>query len=385
MNISPFKLERYFAEYEFKVKYLLSPSDCEGLSMSELLGMADSDSLAMWNGLLLGYTESSGHPALRREVSRLYQTTRPDDVVIAVPEEAIFIAMNTLLRPGDHVVSVFPAYQSLYELAAALGCEVTRWMFELVDGEWRLDLNRLEQSLTDRTRLLVLNFPHNPTGYLPSRAELDAIITLARKHSVYIFCDEMYRLLEHDPARRLPAMCDLYEKGISLSGLSKSFALPGLRIGWLATREPALVEKWLAFKDYTTICNSAPGEVLAIMALRAKEAIVARNLGIVQANAKLAEEFCAEHGGHLRWIRPHGGSIAFPQWLAAKPVEVFCKEILDQNGVMIVPGSIFDYPAQLNDRGQHFRVGLGRRNLPEVLERVRDYLHDPDADDDFNR
>lgn len=376
VNINPFKLERYFAQYEFKVNYLLSPSDCESLSMSELLGMADSDSLAMWNGLRLGYTESSGHPVLRWEISRLYQTIQPDSVVIAVPEEAIFVAMNTLLRPGDHMVSVFPAYQSLYELADAIGCQVTRWMFELVDGEWRLDLNQLERSLTDRTRLLVLNFPHNPTGYLPSPAELEAIIALARKHDLTIFCDEMYRLLEHDPARRLPAMCDLYEKGISLSGLSKSFALPGLRVGWLTTRERGLVEKWLAFKDYTTICNSAPSEVLGLIALRAKEAIIARNLEIVRANVKVAEAFFAAHDDYLQWIKPLAGSIAFPRWLAAKPVEQFCREMLDRQGVMIVPDSIFDYPSQLPDRSQHFRVGLGRRNLPEALERIRDYLAD---------
>ncbi|MEK7324456.1 MAG: aminotransferase class I/II-fold pyridoxal phosphate-dependent enzyme [Chloroflexota bacterium] len=305
---------------------------------------------------------------MRWEVSRLYQTIRPDNVVIAVPEEAIFIAMNTLLRPGDHIISVFPAYQSLYELADAIGCEVTRWMFELVDGEWRLDLNQLERSLTDHTRLLVLNFPHNPTGYLPSRADLDAIIALARKHDLTIFCDEMYRLLEHDPARRLPAMCDLYEKGISLSGLSKSFALPGLRVGWLIAQERGLVEQWLAFKDYTTICNSAPGEVLGLIALRAKEAIIARNLEIVRANVKVAETFFAAHGDHLRWIKPLAGSTAFPQWLAAEPVEQFCREMLDQQGVMIVPGSIFEY------LGSHFRVGLGRRNLPEALERVGEHL-----------
>jgi aspartate/methionine/tyrosine aminotransferase len=374
MNISPFKLERYFAEYEFKVKYLLSPSDCESLSMSELLGMADEDSLAMWNHLRLGYTESPGRPALRWEVSRLYRDLDPDNVVIAVPEEAIFIAMNTLLRPGDHVVSVFPAYQSLYEIANAIGGEVTPWMFELGDGEWRLDLNKLEESLTDRTRLLVRNFPHNPTGYLPTRADLDAIIALARKHDLTIFCDEMYRLLEHDPARRLPAMCDLYERGISLSGLSKSFALPGLRVGWLATQDRALIERWLAFKDYTTICNSAPGEVLGLIALRAKQSIVARNLEIVRANVKVAESFFAAHSDYLQWIKPLAGSIAFPQWLAAKPVEQFCQEMLDQQGVMIVPGSIFDYPSQLPHQSQHFRVGLGRRNFPEALERVRDYL-----------
>jgi len=368
MQITPFKLERYFAQYEFKVKYLLSPSDCESLSMAELLQLADSDSLSLWNELRLGYTESPGHPILREQVSRLYRTIAPDDVMIAAPEEAIFVAMHTLLRPGDHVVSIFPAYQSLYEIARAIGCSVTPWTLELDANGWRLDLDQLERALTGRTRLIVLNFPHNPTGYLPSRDDLDTIVDLARKCGPYIFCDEMYRLLEYDPTRRLPAMCDLYESGISLSGMSKTFGLPGLRIGWLATREQTLMERFLAFKDYTTICSSAPSEVLSIMALRAKDVIVARNLTIVQDNLKIAEQFFAEHADLFAWVRPLAGSIAFPRWAGDNPVEQFCKDVLDQQGVMIVPGSIFSFP------GDHFRVGLGRKNFAEALKRVHDYL-----------
>jgi len=365
MQITPFKLERYFAQYEFKVKYLLSPSDCESLSMAELLQLADSDSLTLWNELRLGYTESPGHPVLRAEVSRLYQTISPNDVMIAAPEEAIFIAMQTLLGPADHVVSISPAYQSLYEIAQAIGCDVTPWTFKLDANGWRLDLDQLERALTERTRLIVLNFPHNPTGYVPSRDELNSIVELARKRSLYVFCDEMYRLLEYDPARWLPAMCDLYERGISLSGMSKAFGLPGLRIGWLATRQPALMEQFLAFKDYTTICSSAPSEALAIMALRAKDVIVARNLAIIQDNLKIAERFFMEQGDRFVWIRPQAGSIAFPRWAGGTPVEQFCQSALEQQGVMIVPGSIFDFP------GNHFRVGLGRKNFGEALGRVR--------------
>ncbi|MBN1890212.1 MAG: aminotransferase class I/II-fold pyridoxal phosphate-dependent enzyme [Thermoflexales bacterium] len=364
MQINPFKLERYFARYEFNVKYLLSPSDCESMPMSELLQMADPASLSLWNELRLGYTESPGHPLLRAEAACLYQTIDADHVMIAAPEEAIFIAMHTLLKPGDHIVSVFPAYQSLYEIARAIGCEVTPWTFELGPSGWRLDLDHLEGLLTDHTRLLVLNFPHNPTGYLPSRSELDSIVEAARKRGLYIFCDEMYRFLEYDPARRLPAMCDLYEKGISLSGLSKSFALPGLRLGWLATQERALLERWLTFKDYTTICHSAPSEILGIMALRAKEGIVARNLGIIQGNLKIAERFFAEHADWLAWIEPQAGPITFPRWTGDISVEQFCQAVLEQQSVMIVPGSLFDFP------GNHFRLGLGRKNLGEALERV---------------
>jgi aspartate/methionine/tyrosine aminotransferase len=368
MPISPFKLEQYFARYEFKIQYLLSPSDCESLSMDELLQKATPESLRLWSELRLGYTESPGHPLLRSEVAGLYQSISCDDVVIAAPEEAIFIAMQTLLVPGDHIVVVSPAYQSLYEIAHAIGCTVTPWKLVPDAHGWRLDLGQLERSVTEHTRMLVLNFPHNPTGHTLSRGELDAVIELARKHSLCIFADEMYRLLEYELATRLPAMCDVYEKGISLSGLSKAFALPGLRLGWLATRERAWVRKWLAFKDYTTICNSAPSEVLGIIALQAREQIVSRNLEIIRANLKIAEQFFAAHQDKLSWLAPKAGSVAFPRWLGARGVESFCQDMLDQQGVMIVPSSIFEFP------GDHFRIGLGRKNLAQALARVGDYL-----------
>ena len=138
-----------------------------------------------------------------------------------------------------------------------------------------------------------------PTGYTLPAGELDCIIQLARRHGLYLFSDEMYRLLEYAPAMRLPAVCDLYEKGISLSGLSKSFALPGLRIGWLATQERILIEGWLSYKDYTTICNTAPGEILAILALQNKERIIRRNLDIIHENIVNAEQFFGRHAQHF--------------------------------------------------------------------------------------
>ncbi len=240
MPLSPFKLERYFAQYEFKVKYLLSASDCESLPMAELLDMASPESLELWQSLKLGYTELAGHPLLLAEIARLYRDIRPENIITAAPEEAIFIAMHTLLAPGDEVVAVSPAYQSLHEIARATGCRLISWQFRPGADGWQLDLNDLQRSLTPRTRLLILNFPHNPTGFLPDRADFDAILELARAHGVVVFSDEMYRLLESDPAERLPSICDVYEKGIALSGLSKSFALPGLRLGWLASQMPGL-------------------------------------------------------------------------------------------------------------------------------------------------
>ena len=370
MQITDFKLERYFAAHEFRVRYLLSASDCEALALGELLDMADADTLSFWRDLKLSYTESQGHPLLRAEAAGLHKAIRPEDVLIAAPEELIFIAMNALLRPGDHVIATFPGYQSLYAIAEALGCSVTRWPLEVRADRWGLDLDLLAAAIRPETRLLVVNFPHNPTGYLPSKDELDAIIELARRHGLHIFSDEMYRLLEYEAETRLPPVADLYERGISLSGLSKSFALPGLRIGWLTMRDQELLARCVAFHDYTTICAAAPSEILGIMALRAQERIIARNLRIIQHNQAEMAQFCARHAEIFAWLPPRAGSVAFPQLRGARPVAEFCREVLDKRDVMILPGDVFDHD------GNHFRVGLGRTNFPEALAQVEAYLRE---------
>jgi aspartate/methionine/tyrosine aminotransferase len=364
MLIRPFALERYFAAHEFRAEHLLSSSDCESLSLEELLRLATPAGRALWTGLRLGYTESSGHPRLRAAVARGYRGLRAEDVLVAAPEEAIFLAMQALLSPGDEVVVVSPAYQSLHELPRSLGCAVKPWPVRPAGGGWTVDLDELERAVGDRARMLVVNFPHNPTGHQLAREELEAVVAVARRHGLWLFSDEMYRLLEPDPAARLPAACELYERGISLAGLSKAHGLPGLRIGWLATRAPEVLERCLAVKDYTTICNGAPGEVLAVVALEAQEVLLRRSLSTVGANLAVAEAFFAEHRRQVEWLPPRAGSVAFPRWLGAGPVEALCRRALEEEGLMVVPGSLFQHP------GGHFRVGLGRAGFPQALERL---------------
>ena len=366
--LQPFKLERYFDRYEFNVPYLLSPSDCESLSLAELLTWADPSIRELWEGLSLGYTEAAGHPLLRQAVASLYTQTSPDQVLILVPEEGIFIAMHTLLEPGDEVICVVPAYQSLHEVARSIGCQVIPWKLKPGSNGWTLDLEQLRELLTDKTRLLVINFPHNPTGFLPASSDLDEIVNIARRYGVYIFSDEMYRLLEYDERLRLPSIVDIYERGISLSGVSKSLALPGLRIGWLANRDNQLRQRWTTFKDYTTICNSAPSEILALIALNARRQILRRNLDIIHTNLSLARKFFTKFNQQFEWLSPQSGSVAFPHWTGPGNIEQLCQELIDHQGLMMVPGSLFDYP------GNHFRLGLGRRNFAQSLSRLEDHL-----------
>lgn len=368
MPINPFLLERYFAKYEFKVKYLLSPSDCESLGMSELLSFASEESLELWNNLKLSYTESQGHEILREEISNLYAAVKPAHILIAAPEEGIYIAMQTLLDPGDEVVAVSPAYQSLYEIARSKSCAVKSWQFEIRNNSWHLDISKLEDLITDRTKLLVINFPHNPTGYLPGEDELKSMVDIARRKNIILFSDEMYRGLETESVKRLPSIADIYENGIALSGMSKSFALPGLRIGWLASRNRDFISRFLHYKDYVTICSSSPSEILALIALRAKERILERNNKIVNGNIKMASEFFSAHSDKFVWLPPAGGSTAFPKWLGKMSIEDLCGGLLESEEVMLVPGSMFEFP------GNHFRLGLGRENFSEGMERFGEFL-----------
>ena len=371
MKIPEFSLERYFARHEFRAKYLLSSSDIEGYRLDELLELADEEGRRVWEDLSLGYTESAGHPLLRAEISTLYEGVVSEEVLVfGGAEEAIFTFMNAALGPGDHAIVTWPAYQSLYEVARAAGAEVTLLPLAYEDG-WALDVERLRAAVRPNTKVISVNFPHNPTGFLPGADVFEEVVEVAREADAYLFSDEVYRFLEHAPADRLPAAVERYEKAVSLGVMSKAFALAGLRIGWVATHDERLLGDLARFKDYTTICNSAPSEVLALIALRAREAVLSRSMGIITANLPHADRFFDDWRDVFEWERPRAGCIGFPRLLTDFPVEQLASELAEGEGVMLLPGTAYGY--EVGKRSNHFRIGLGRKNFPEALARLEDF------------
>jgi aspartate/methionine/tyrosine aminotransferase len=367
MRLQDFALERFFARWEFSAELLLCASDVEGWPMRELLELADEDGLRRWSELRLGYTESPGDPALRAEIAGLYEHLTADDILVfAGAEEAVLALHNVLLGPGDHAIVVRPAYQSLAEVARAAGAEVARLELRAQDG-WRLDVSEVRAAIRPNTRLILVNEPHNPTGSLSDRATFDRLVELAAESGARLIVDEVYRFLEFDPADRLPAGADALATGVSIGVMSKSFAMAGLRIGWVATRDRALLERLAAFKDYTTICSSAPSEVLALIALRARDRVLARNRAIIDANLPLLDAFFARTGGTFEWVRPRGGSIGFPRLAAEMPIDRFAEDLVRETGVLILPGTVFE------ETGNRFRIGFGRTNLPTALDRLETY------------
>ncbi|MFO7645288.1 MAG: aminotransferase class I/II-fold pyridoxal phosphate-dependent enzyme [Desulfosarcina sp.] len=366
MKLEPFRLERYFARHEFSAAYLLCASDCESMELGDLLAL-EPQAQERFLSLRLGYTESLGDPALRQAIATLYAQITADQVLVhAGAEEAIFNFMQVTLNPGDHVVVQTPCYQSLGAVARGIGATVSEWCGDPMCA-WELDLDLLKKALTQRTKLVVVNFPHNPTGFLPTAAFVQELSLLSERHGFVIFSDEVYRGLELDPADRLPALADLNDRAVSLGVMSKTYGLAGLRIGWIATRNRRLFEALAGFKDYTTICNSAPSEFLAALALRHGQRIIDRNLEIIRANLERLDRFFADQGERFAWHRPKAGPIAFPT-LFHGAVDAFCADLLKQTGVLLLPGTLYGTGTNA------LRIGFGRKNLPEALARLERYI-----------
>ena len=366
MNLPPFKLERYFAKYEFNTDFLLCSSDCEAMTIADLLAM-EEDAAQKFQQVWLGYTESQGSPALRNEISKLYEGIPAENILVHTgAEEAIYLFMFAAFKKGDHVIVHSPGYQSLAEVARAAGCDVSPWRAR-EENQWALDLNELRHLMRTNTKAIVLNTPNNPTGYLMSRTDYEALHKFVQERKLLFFSDEVYRESEYDPAGRLTAACDMGEHAVSLGVTSKTYGLAGLRIGWIATMNKKIYDAMASLKDYTTICNSAPSEFLAEVAMRNRHKLAQRNLDIIGENLAVIDDLFGRRANLFSWVRPKAGSMGFPRLLKGN-VEDFCDDLVRKAGVLLLPGSMYDYSRN------HFRLGLGRKNLPQAVERLEEYL-----------
>jgi aspartate/methionine/tyrosine aminotransferase len=396
-NPRTFALERFFAQYEFSAKYQICNSDVSALSMKELLTLCADDTAMMeaWENLSLGYTESRGLPALLEEIASCYapDAIAADGVLECVPAEGILLSAQALVLPGDNVIVAWPAYQSLFEIARARGANILKWRCRGGGAErLRFDVRDLAAKVAEaggRVKLIVINFPHNPTGCQLTRAELDSVVDIARGCGAWLLGDEMYRGLEYDGQPPLPAACEVYEKGISLAGMSKVYALPGLRVGWLVSRSSnGFIAAAAALKDYTTICGAAPSEVLALMALRKRDELLARSKRIVAEGLTHVDAFFSRNPELAHYHRPQAGPICYPCFkgdgLGAADVLAYAESLVAATGVLILPGgTCYDVDDDDDDgptastSGAYFRIGLGRLDCQANLGVYEQALREP--------
>jgi len=367
-----FRLESHFSRWEFKARYHMTASDAESMSLRDLLAMATPRDREAFENLWLGYTETFGAPDLREEIARMYAANDARQVLcFAGASEGIFAAHKVLLDSDSHAIAVTPNYQSHEALPLAI-CATTGVPLEADDG-WSLDIDRIAAAIRPNTRLVTINFPHNPTGAILPRTRLDALIELCRKHGIYLLSDEIFNGLGRSGVEHLPFVSDLYERGLSLNVTSKAYGLPGLRIGWIACADTDLLRRMERVKHYLSICNSAPSERLALIALQNRQRILARNCGIIDDNLVHLDAFFARYPQLFDWRVSDGSCMAFPRYLGADGVEVFTRRLVEEAGVLLLPSSIYasDLGPTPTDR---FRIGFGRKNIEQGLAAMDDWL-----------
>ncbi|MEO0485550.1 MAG: aminotransferase class I/II-fold pyridoxal phosphate-dependent enzyme [Pseudomonadota bacterium] len=371
-TLPDFRLETHFAKWEFAAKYHLTASDAESMALPELLALATPEERAEFETLWLGYTETYGAPDLREVIAGTFAAQTADTVLcFAGASEGIFAANQVLLEPGDHAIVVTPNYQSHEVLPSAI-CEATGIPLD-PDDNWSLDIDRVAAAIRPNTKLVTINFPHNPTGAILPLDRYMALIALCRQHGIWILHDEIFNGLGPSGTEHLPFIADVYERGLSLGVMSKSYGLPGLRIGWIACQDQAVLGQMERLKHYLSICNSGPSERLAKIGLLHRDDLLARNCAIVDENLPKWDAFFARYPDLFEWTRPDGSCMGFPRYLGADGVEEFCRALVEDSGVLFLPSTI--YRSELGPTPtDRFRLGYGRRGLDEGLAALEAHI-----------
>ena len=373
MNTLPeFRLETYLGKWEFGARYHMTASDAQSITIRDVLALAGPGAVDRFLDEPLSYTQPYGAQDLREAIAATYDTAAPEDVLcFAGAEEGLYAFYRVLLDTSAHAIVVTPNYQSAESVPMSI-CDVTGVPLE-ADQNWTLDIDRVAAAIRPNTRVISVNFPHNPTGKILERDRFDTLVDLCRRHGIWLFSDEVYRLIERDPAIRLPQAFDAYERGVSLNVMSKAYGLPGLRIGWIACRDRDLLERMVRYKHYLSICNSGPSERLAVAALRGADVILDRTRAIARAGLAKTQAFLSEFPHLFESYVPDGGIVIYPRYKGADGVEAFARRLVEEAGVVVLPPSVYAsaLTATPTDR---FRMGYGRNHIDEGLAAMRAHL-----------
>uniref|UniRef100_UPI00403F171F aminotransferase class I/II-fold pyridoxal phosphate-dependent enzyme n=1 Tax=Candidatus Enterococcus willemsii TaxID=1857215 RepID=UPI00403F171F len=372
MYIKPFGVERWLNLYETKVDYNLTSTSITPFSLQELLAVTGEDEEKVKNDIFsmkLSYGVIEGNPNYLAGIASLYQNLTAEDVISTHGGVgASHLTMLTLIEPGDHVVAIVPAYQQIYSVPESIGATIDYLFLEATPSGYQVNLDKLAALMTDKTKAIVFNNPNNPTGDVVSDATLKEMVAIARKHHAYLICDEAYRGLTHHVGFSA-SVADLYEKGISLGSMSKAFAMAGLRLGWIASPNQKFMKDLHLQRDYTMISSGGIDEYIAALALKNKEAVHKRNMTITEERAALFKKWL-DNEPKLSYTPFKGGTVALPYYESSLSSEEFCRKLIEEQSVLLMPGAVFDLE-------NCFRMGYAREPKEKMLaglERISTFL-----------
>lgn len=343
MRIKPFKVEEWMNAYEQSARFNIAETCVDSISLDELFALTGVNKAEFWNAFSarrLTYGDIFGSPRFLSGVSRLYRTIQPENIVPTHGAAgANHHAFCSLIEPGDEVISIMPTYQQLYSIPESLGAKVKILRLRPENG-YHLSVDELRGAVTSATKMICVNNPNNPSGALLSAGELQQIVDIARGVDAWVLCDEVYRHLTQRDEWSV-SIADLYDKGISVSSMSKVFSLAGIRLGWLATRNPEALRCFLSHRDYNLISCGMFDEEVASLALAHADQLLKRNRAIVRANLAILDQWI-NHQPHVSYVKPEAGTTALVFYDLDMPSREFCKEMFDRTGVFVTPGACFE-------------------------------------------
>ncbi|MDD5842349.1 MAG: aminotransferase [Solobacterium sp.] len=370
MNIKPFKVEEWMNKWEVGAKYNIAETCVDSISIDqlfELTGENKQEFLQKMSARRLSYGDIEGMPELREGIASLYKTIKPENIIpVHGAAGANHHVFYSLIEPGDEVISIMPTYQQLYSIPESFDAKVK--ILQLTkDNGYLPDLDSLKKLVTDKTKMICINNPNNPTGALMSEEILKEIVEIAKSADAWILCDEVYRHLTQEDSYS-PSIADLYEKGISVGSMSKVFSLAGLRLGWIATHDTKAIKSFLSHRDYNLISCGMIDEMIASIALKNKDKLLKRNLTIVRENLEILDNWVKQEK-HVNYIKPKAGTTALIYYDLDIPSVQFCEEMYKTTGAFVTPGDCFEMP-------QSMRIGYayGKQDLINGLKAISEFI-----------
>ena len=370
MKIKPFAVEEWMNAWEVGAKYNIAETCVDSISMNELFELTGEDKTEFLNRLCarrLSYGDIEGLPEFRKGVCGLYKTLNIENIVPTHGASgANHHVFYSLISPGDRVVSIMPTYQQLYSIPESYGADV-QILHLSKENNYLPDLEKLRRLVTPKTKMICINNPNNPTGALMSEQMLREIVEIARSVDAWILCDEVYRHLSQEDGW-CPSIVDLYEKGISVSSMSKVFSLAGLRLGWIATHDMSVVKSCLSHRDYNLVSCGVFDEMLAAAALKHRDKLLERSRKIVRENLQILDDWVSSEP-HVSYVKPKAGTTALVYYDLDIPSYEFCEEMYKKTGAFVTPGDCFEVPHSM-------RIGYayGKQDLIDGLKAISEYI-----------
>lgn len=367
MKVKPFYMEEWFKKYRPFAKYNLADSGVRDFTLKQIFELCNKD-ISILENVKLDYPNSSGSIQLRQTVCKTYKEVNPENVLITTStSEALFIYLNEILAEGDSVIVEFPAFQSLYEIPKALGCNVKFINLKAAEN-YKPNLSDIKKAIDSNTKLIIINNPHNPTGSVIYEEEMTEIIDFAAEKNIHILADEHYRYLPLDGKSTIPSMVDLESNISSTGSITKCFGMIGLRVGWLIAEE-SFINKCRITKDYLTHVLSPVSDYIATIVLENRQRILDLNIHIIRSNLKTLQNLISQHKDVLNWIPPQGGAVALINYRLNIDSNTFCEKLFQQESVFVLPASAFE-------QNGYFRICLGIESkiFIRAIERLDKYI-----------